>query len=89
MPVGHLMSSLEKCLFKSFAHFSIGLFVFLLLSYMNCLYILEIRPCLLHNLQRFSPILCVVFCGFLFFCFVLFVFFRAAPVAYGGSQARG
>uniref|UniRef100_A0A8D1S3X0 Uncharacterized protein n=1 Tax=Sus scrofa TaxID=9823 RepID=A0A8D1S3X0_PIG len=38
------LSSLEKCLFKSFAHFSIGLLAFLLLSYINCLYVLEIKP---------------------------------------------
>ena len=38
------ISSLEKCLFMSFAHFSIGLLAFLLLSCVSCLYILEMKP---------------------------------------------
>ena len=35
------LSSLEECLFRYLAHFLMG---FLLLSGMNCLYILEIKP---------------------------------------------
>ena len=37
------MSSLEKNLFKSFPDFLIGFFVYLVLSCMSCLYILEIN----------------------------------------------
>ena len=43
------MSSLEKFLFRSFYHFLIGLFVFLILSCMNCLHILEINPLLVAS----------------------------------------
>ena len=37
-------SSLEKRLFRSFAHVLFGLFVFLVLICMSCLCILEINP---------------------------------------------
>ena len=37
------MSSLKKCLLRSFAHFLIGLLLFVMLSCMSSLYILEIK----------------------------------------------
>ena len=58
--LANCMSSLEKCLFSSLAHFLIGSFIFLELSCRSCLYIFEISCQLLH-LLLFSPILKAVF----------------------------
>ena len=54
------MSSLKKCMFSSLANILIGLFIFLVLSCMSCLYIIEILCQLLH-LLLFYPILKAAF----------------------------
>ena len=54
------MSSLEKHLFSSLAHFLIGSFIFLVLSYMSCLYILETNSLSVFHLLLLSPILRIV-----------------------------
>ena len=45
------MSSLEKCLFRSFAHFLIGVLFFLVWSQVSSLCILEVNPCLRYYWQ--------------------------------------
>ena len=89
------MSSLEKCLFSYLAHFLIGPFIFLELSWRSCLYIFEISCQLLH-LLLFSPILKAIFFTLLIVSFVvqkllilvrshLFIFAFISNILGGGS----
>uniref|UniRef100_A0A8D1CV48 Uncharacterized protein n=1 Tax=Sus scrofa TaxID=9823 RepID=A0A8D1CV48_PIG len=57
------ISSLEKCLLRSFTHFSVGSLAFLLLSCTSCLYIFEMKPLSVAPLQTtFShSVSCLVF----------------------------
>ena len=62
--------SLKKCLFMSFSHFFIGLFVSLALSCVSCLYILQINPLsvvsfanIFSHSEGYFFTLCIVYCA--------------------------
>ena len=89
------MSSLEKYPFRSSAHLLIRLFVFLILSCMNCLYILEINPLSVAYLWLFSFILRVFILFIVSFAvqkllsfirFHLFIFVFISITLEGGSK---
>ena len=77
------MSSLKKCPFRSSSHFLTGLFVFLVLSCMSCLYILEINPLSVVSFAIISPILRVVFSPvYSFLCCAKVSKFNKVPLIY-------
>ena len=85
------MSSLAKCLFRSFPYFLIGLFVFLVLSCMSCVYVLEINPLsvvwfaiIFSHSEGCLFTLHIVSFAYSFFCCAKAFKFNQVPLVYFG-----
>ena len=70
MPVGHLLVLYEKMSIQVF-YFKIGLFVFLLLSCINCLYMLDINPLLVISFANIFSHLVSCLCALLMVYFAV------------------
>ena len=67
--------SLERCPFRSSAHFLIGLFAFLVLGCISCLYRWKLILCQLFPLLLFPPIL-----SDFFFIFIVYIAINFIPL---------
>ena len=83
------ISSLEECLFRSFDHFSIGLSLLFWLSnfHYSIFWVTNLFLCIIHSALQCLNSACNFFIFKFIYLFIVFCLFRAAPVAYGGSQA--